>query len=105
MKAGTIVYRVGEVDPPDEKLHTWKVNAIVVERASDKQIKLKTPFPGLHRTLFNPDAFGRAFFATPLQAIQAFLAEQRGDIESADRRRKEAERAVTWAESQEGMNP
>lgn len=105
MKAGTVVYRVVEVDPPPDKreLHTWKAAAVVVERANDRQVKLKTTLPGLARTLFKPNALGRVFFETPLQAIQFFLAERRLEIESLDRRRKEAERAVAWATSQEGM--
>jgi hypothetical protein len=105
LHAGNIVYRVVEIDPPPDvhDRHTWKAAAVIVERASVKQIKLRTPFPGLARTVFDPSAFGRSFFETPLQAIQFFLAERRLEIESIDRRRKEAERAVTWAESQEGV--
>lgn len=106
LKANTCVYRVVEVDPPPDKHgpHTWKAACVVVERASDRQVKLKTPFPGLTRTLFHPSAFGRDFFETPLQAIQFFLTERRLDIESIDRRRKEIERALAWATSQEGMS-
>lgn len=104
LAAGTVVYRVIEDDPPEGQ-HTWKVAARVVERASKKQIKLKVNFTGLARTLFDPDAFGRLFFETPLQAIQAFLIERRLEAESLDRRRKEADRAITWAEGQAGMRP
>ena len=105
LHAGVIVYRVVEIDPPsdDSSLHTWKAAAAVVERASAKQIKLRSPFPGLSRTVFEPSAFGRAFFDTPLQAIRAFLAERRLEIESIDRRRKTAERAIAWATNQEGV--
>ena len=105
LHAGVVVYRVVEIDPPpdvDER-HTWKVAAATVERGSVKQIKLRAPFPGLARTVFDPSAFGNAFFETPLQAIRAFLAERRLEIASIDRRRKEAERAITWATSQEGV--
>lgn len=106
MKANTLVYRVVEVDPPPDERgpHTWKAAAVVVERASDRQVKLKTPLPGNGGTVFKPDALGRLFFETPLQAIQFFLAARRLEIESLDRRRKEAERAVAWATSQEGMS-
>jgi len=106
MKAGTLVYRVVEVDPPPDahERHTWKAACVVVERASNRQIKLKTPFSGLGRVLFEPSALGRVFFETPLQAIQFFLTERRLEIESLDRRRKEAERAVSWATSQEGVS-
>ncbi len=104
LKTATVVYRVVEVDPPSEGAHTWKTAAIVVERASAKQIKLKTPLPDNGRTVFKPEALGRLFFETPLQAIQHFLAARRLEIESFDRRRKEAERAVAWATSQEGMS-
>ena len=106
LHAGNVVYRVVEIDPPPDVRgrHTWKAAAVVVARASKRQIKLKTPFPGLARTLFQPWAFGRVFFERPLQAIQFFLTEQRLEIESLDRRRKEAERAVSWATSQEGMS-
>jgi hypothetical protein len=105
LHAGVIVYRVVEIDPPpdvDER-HCWKVAAATVERGSVKQIKLRAPFPGLTRTVFDPSAFGRAFFETPLQAIRAFLAERRLEIEAIDRRRKDVERAIAWATSQEGV--
>ena len=85
MMAGTLVYVVAEVDPPPDVRgpHTWKATSVVVEKASERQIKLKTP----------------------LQAIQYFLAARRLEIEALDRRRKEAERALAWATSQEGMSP
>ena len=107
MKAGHLVYRVVEVDPPPDKYerHTWKAACVIVERASARQVKLKTPFDGLARTVFQPSALGRIFFETPLQAIQFFLVGRRLEIESIDRRRKEAERAIAWATSQEGMAP
>ena len=100
LHAGTVVYRVSEVDPPHHILHTWEATAIPVERASDKQIKLKRQFPGLARTVFDPTAFGRIFFETPQQAIQHFLTERRDEITSLDRKKKEAERALAWAEGQ-----
>jgi hypothetical protein len=102
LHAGAVVYRVIEVDPPLDVLepHTWKAASVVVERASDKQIKLKHPFQGLARTVFEPTAFGRYFFKTPEQAIQAFLTERRNEIMALDYRRKAAERALAWAEGQ-----
>lgn len=103
LRAGDVVYRVVEDDPIGPGLHTWKAVSRVIERASVKQVKLKAAFPGFERVLFEPDAFGRAFFETPLQAIKHFLAERRRDVESLDRKRKEAERAIAWAESQEGI--
>ena len=101
MKTGTLVYVVAEVDPPPNEPpnepHTWKAAYVVVEKASDRQVKLKTPLPGRGGTVFKPDALGRLFFETPLQAIQFFLTARRLEIESLDRRRKEAERAIAWA--------
>ena len=99
LHAGDIVYRVVEVDPPPDVHgpHTWEAAAIVVDRASAKQIKLKRPFRGLARTVFEPRAFGRLFFETPKQAILCFLIEQREEIAALDRRRREAERALAWA--------
>ena len=105
LKAGTVVYRVVEVDPPTKEEHTWKAAAILVERASSRQIKLKTPLPQHAGTVFKPEALGRLFFETPLQAIQHFLAARRLEIEYFDRRRQKAERAIAWAETQEGMTP
>jgi len=108
MKAGTCLYRVIEVDPPhpDERgPHAWKAACVIVERASDRQVKLKTPLPGHGGKVFKPSDLGRLFFETPLQAIQFFLAGRRLEIESLDRRRKEAARAIAWAESQEGVLP
>ena len=105
LKAGCLVYRVIEIDPPDDEPHTWKAACVVVERVSNRQIKLKTPFSGIARTVFEPSAYGRVFFETPLQAILFFRAERRLEIESLDRRRKESERALAWATGQEGMTP
>lgn len=96
-----VIYRVIEVDPVDKGLHTWKVAAIEVERESPRQIKLKSPLPENGGTVFKPDARGRLFFETPLQAIQHFLISQRLRIETFTRRREEAERAVAWAMSQD----
>lgn len=105
LHAGSVVYRVIEVDPPPDVQghHTWAVAAVPVERASTQQIKLKRFFPGLSRKVFEPSAFGRVFFETPLQAIQVFLTERRLEIESIDRKKKEASRAIAWALDQEGM--
>jgi hypothetical protein len=107
LRAGDVVYRVIEVDPPPDARgpHTWEAAARVVERASTRQIRLKRPFPGLARVVFEPSAFGRVFFETPLQAIQSFLIEQRLEIEALARRKREAERAIAWATSQAGLPP
>jgi len=106
LKAGSLVYRVVEFDPPPDnrERHAWKAACVRVVRASARQVKLQTPLPGNGGTVFKPDALGRLFFESPLQAIQFFLAERRLEIESLDRRRKEAERALAWATSQEGMS-
>lgn len=100
LRAGARVYCVSEVDlPPDNSgPHTWNVDFCIVERASAKQIKLQHPFRGTARVLFDPTALGRFFFTTPQQAIQDFLATQRTKIASLDRKKKEAERAIAWAE-------
>lgn len=107
LKTGSVVYRVIEIDPPPDvhEKHTWKTAASIVAKASSKQVTLKTPFSDLARTRFEPNALGRVFHETPLQAIKFFLTARRLEIESFDRRRKEAERAITWATSQEGMKP
>lgn len=105
LKADCLVYRVIEIDPPDEGRHTWEVACVTVEHASAKQIKLKTSFSGIFAKRFKPDALGRIFFETPLQAIQHFLVARRLEIASLDRKRAEAERAIAWATSQEGMTP
>jgi hypothetical protein len=104
LKAGHLVYRVVEVDLPDDDApHTWQAACVVIAKASDRQIKLKTCFSGLGRKLFKPDALGRAFFETPLQAIQFFLTERRLEMASLDRKKKAADRAIAWALSQEGL--
>lgn len=106
LKAGSLIYCVVEVDSwPDKGEHAWKAATIVVEHASARQIKLKKPLPGHGGTVFKPDALGRVFFETPLRAIQHFLSARRREIEALDRRRNEAERAIAWATSQEGMAP
>lgn len=103
LKAGDLVYRVAEDDPPGKGLHTWKIACVEVERASARQVKLKRNLPGLGRVLYQQSALGRVFFETPLQAIQFFLTERRLEMEAFDRRKKETERAIAWATSQEGM--
>lgn len=104
LKADSVVYRVVEVDPADEdEPHTWKVAAITVQAASARQIRLKTYFSGIARRVFHPDALGRTFFETPLQAVQHFLASQQLEIESLDRKKRTVERAIAWARGQEGM--
>jgi hypothetical protein len=107
LAAGTVVYRVVELDhPPDvDSPHTWKAAAVIVERASAKQIKLRSAFPGLTRTVFDPSAFGRDFFASPLEAIKMFLIARRMELDTIERRRKDVERAIAWALYQPGMEP
>jgi hypothetical protein len=106
LKAGHLVYRVVEVDLPDDKSpHTWKVACVVVEKASTRQVKLRGRFNGLGNILFEPSALGRLFFESPLQAIQFFLTERQLETESLDRKKKTAERAVAWAFGQAGMTP
>lgn len=106
MKAGQVVYRVIEVDLPDDLddrgPSTWKVAAVTVERSSSKQIKLSKRFPKLG-TLFKPNALGSLFFESPLQAIEHFLIARRLDLDALDARRAETERAIAWAANQEGM--
>ena len=103
LRAGDLVYRVIEIDPPDDGPVTWKVTSAIVTQASDKQIRLETYLPGLWNVIFKADALGHLFFETPLGAIQWFIAAQRREIETLDRRRKQAERAIEWATSQESM--
>ena len=104
LRAGHLVYRVIEVDPPDEnQQHSWKVVSLVVANASDKQIKLKGFFSDMFKRQFAPDALGRHFFETPHQAIEHFLAARREEIASLDRRRVTAERAIAWAFLQKGI--
>lgn len=105
LKAGSLIYLVIEDDPVGAGPHTWKVAAVEVERASLRQIKLKRPLPDNGGTVFKPDALGRLFFETLLQAIQHFLIAQRLKIETFTRRCAEAKRAVAWATSQESGDP
>jgi hypothetical protein len=105
LKAGDLVYRVIEIDPPGEGRHTWKVASVVVTSASTKQIKLKTYFSGLYRVLYEPNALNRVFFETQSAAIQGFLDSRRQEIVSLDRHRAEADRAIAWAVAQEGVVP
>jgi len=105
LKTGSLVYRVIEVDPPPDvnERHTWKVACITVEKASDRQVRLMKRFDGLANILFEPDALGRVFFETPLQAIQFFLIERHLETKALDRKKTEMERAIAWATGQPGM--
>jgi hypothetical protein len=101
LKAGDLVYRVGEFDPPeDDARHTWQIVSREVKQASDRQITLKSYFPGHFRIQYTPDALGRLFFTTRALAIEAFAADQRSEIESLDHKRRETERALMWAYEQ-----
>lgn len=97
LRAGDLVYRVIEVDLPTEAPHTWEVASVVVRHVGAKQIKLARCFASVWRVLFDLDALGRVFFATPAAAITAFLTERRSELETLERRRQDAERAITWA--------
>jgi hypothetical protein len=98
LKAGDLVYRVAAYDPAEEgAIHTWKIEHRVVKQASDRQIVLKSFFPGHFRIQFDPTALGLTFFATPQLAVEAFAEKQRAEIENLDRKRKAAERALAWA--------
>jgi hypothetical protein len=106
LKTGDVVYRVVEYDSPDENTpHTWKIESRAVKQASSRQVTLVRLFTGLSRQRFAPDDLGRLFFATPGQAVEAFAGHQRGEIDSLDRRRREAERALAWAYGQGAMVP
>lgn len=106
LKPGTCVYRVVEDDLPDgEPRHTWKVACVTVEKASDRQVQLSKRFQGLANIRFEPEALGRYFFETPLQAIQAFLTERRLEMETLERKRATATRAIEWAVVQPGVTP
>jgi hypothetical protein len=105
LRAGSCVYRVVEDDPPDAGLHTWRVACVTVEKASARRVRLAKRFDGLANILFEPDALGRLFFETPLQAIQFFLTARRLEMESLERKKAEAARAIAWAAGQPGMAP
>lgn len=106
LKPGDLVYRVGEFDPPEEGLHhTWKIESRAIKSASDRQITLASYFYGTSLLQFTPDALGRVFFATPAEAVEAFAWRQRDEMESLDRRRKDAERAILWAYEQGAKVP
>lgn len=98
LKAGSKVYRVRDVDPyDDEKPHTWEIESREVKSASDKMIILKTAFPGVYRSRFQPNALGLLFFATPEEALTTFARRAREEIASCARRIGESERAISWA--------
>lgn len=106
LKAGDLVYRVIAHDPPEEGVrHTWNIESRKVKQASGKQIALASYFSGVFKKVFNPNALGRVFFATPKSAIDAFAEHQRSKIESFDRQRKESERALVWAYEQGAKCP
>jgi hypothetical protein len=104
LKTGFCVYRVVEVESPDEEApHGWKVACGVIDTFSPKQIVLRAYLPGLDKKRFKPDALGRVFFETPLTAIRHFLTARQLEIEAIDRKRADNVRAIAWANEQEGM--
>jgi hypothetical protein len=69
LKKGDLVYRVSNYCTLDDG---WALKHCVVEHASDKRITLPI-WDGLSCTRFLPSALGLLFFATPLEAIDAFV--------------------------------
>jgi hypothetical protein len=101
LTANCVVYRVvpyvghdDETNPPNHA-----VEARIVKSAG-KMITLARSFTDRLKTRYDQKALGRVFFETPLQAITNFAAEQRIAIDSADRARHRAERALFWAYEQ-----
>lgn len=97
-----VVYRVEEVNPPPgvKGPHTWKVAAIeaYVHR---KTIQLTKRFWNIEKIMWQPDALGRVFFETPLQAIDYFKRSQMALVESHQRCILENQRAIAWAQEQQ----
>jgi hypothetical protein len=96
-----VVYRVAPyIRHDDEPETTPKYRVEARDAKAGKMIALARPFTDLSKTCYSQKALGRIFFETPLQAIVNFAANQRLAIESADRARREAERALFWAYTQ-----
>lgn len=92
-----MLYHVCEIDPPNQKLHTWEVRADEVEQVRSDGFLFKRMVRGarlqLHHTV------DRLYFRDPSAAVRAFHAQQERNVESAHRAITAAERAMTWAES------
>jgi hypothetical protein len=104
LKKGDKVYLVRPTLTIDMtgRIPEFMIEAREIERASDKQIKLKTYFTGGMNVLFAPSALGKEFYATPREALAAFRAAQVFRITDAERRlertRREAADAIEWVD-------
>jgi hypothetical protein len=98
LKKGDKVYRVGLTHTYDEtgRIPEFLVEMREVERASDKQIKLRAFFSGLANIQFEPRVLGRLFFRTPREALAQFRAAQQERIASAERNITAAREAMAW---------
>lgn len=104
LKPGDKVYRVVEVDMPDDDAHhrhTWKVGAAEIKSASDRMIILASPHKiNVMRTRFTPSMLGVLFFLDEETAIARFIENCNETISSANGRIITATRGLAWARGQ-----
>jgi len=92
---GDVLYYVRDVDLYEVQQHTWQVQSERVEQVRAdgftfaRLVSLSVIHP--HRAL------GSSYHRTPQEAVRAFAAGQRSDVESLRRRIAEAKRAMAWA--------
>lgn len=106
MKAGDKVYRVVEYDDPldDDKIAdggptSWLVEERRVERVRrDGTIQIERPFSDISRRIYRPVALGMTFFATEIEAVDAFRRRRDEIIAQAERSIACAKRGITWAQ-------
>jgi hypothetical protein len=95
---GNTLYRVIEVDLPDDRIHTWKVenyHVTGVRRDGSFTFDRIVGSARVHKAFL----LGMAYHRTPEAAVMAFAAEQRAKIASAQRSIAEAARAIEWAKT------
>lgn len=105
IKPGDKLYHVCEIDPPDQKHHTWEVRTEEIEQVRRDGFL----FTRMVRSarLQRHHTIGRLYHRDPSAAVRAFHARQEQAVAAARRAIAEAERAMTWAETAQvsGIRP
>lgn len=98
MRVGESVYRVVELDLPDEREHTWMVTSRrVVKIRKDGKFILDSPFSGMPTKVMGSHCLGTFFYLTPADALSDFRASRERDFKTAERMCATAQRAVDWS--------
>ncbi len=104
LSPGDTLYHIVEYDPPGEGLHTWRVQPERVTQVRRDQRFSFERFVGPGK-IHQANTLGTRFHRTPVDAIRAFRADRRRQIESLRRIFAETDRALAWADAKDDPAP